>query len=352
MDRMSLLSGIADAAQTATGLHAPADAAVPAPSQEERVARLVRAIELDIIPRLVSAHKERPVDTRAGLPVSEQAAAGSALPHIKPAAIAVREMTTPADVGPQPVQALFDIAAFARLSVAGLEDDLFAQVDTWLAEGMSPETLFVDLVAPTARRLGEWWAADRCSFSDVTVGAGRLHQVLRRLSAPFGAGVVPPVDSRRILLMPAPGEQHTLGLTMVGEYFTRAAWEVMLTQMPGASDGRSSLRLPSCVRDEWFDVVGFSLGRTRGLESLREAVAEVRRLSRNRAVGVLVGGDYFNQHPDAVAAVGADATAADGAGAPLAAECLLASRFARVEGVHGHQAHAAAGHERRLSAQA
>jgi MerR family transcriptional regulator, light-induced transcriptional regulator len=352
MDRMPLSSGITsgitngfpngipDASHNAAG--------TPVPSQEERVARLVRAIELDIIPRLVSAHRDR--SPNASSPPPDLALAAPAVAQLKPASTA--------DARPSNVQPMFDITAFARLSVASAEDQLFAQVDTWLADGVSAETLFVDLVAPTARRLGEWWAADRCSFSDVTVGAGRLHQVLRRLSAPFSAGVVPPVDSRRILLMPAPGEQHTLGLTMVGEYFTRAAWEVVLTESPAAGDSRamtasrSSVRLPSCIRDEWFDVVGFSLGRTRGLEPLREAIAELRRLSRNRAVGVLVGGAYFVQHPDAVAAVGADASAVDGAGAPVAAESLLASRFARVQGVHGHDADAAAGHERRLSAQA
>jgi hypothetical protein len=41
-------------------------------------------------------------------------------------------------------------------------------------------------------------------------------------------------------------------------------------------------------------------------------IQSIRRASRNRGVGVLVGGRLFIEHPDYVARVGADATAVDG----------------------------------------
>ena len=53
-------------------------------------------------------------------------------------------------------------------------------------------------------------------------------------------------------------------------------------------------------------------------------IRALRRASRNRAIGVLVGGPLFIDHPELVARVGADATAIDGGQAPIQAQNLLA----------------------------
>ena len=55
-----------------------------------------------------------------------------------------------------------------------------------------------------------------------------------------------------------------------------------------------------------------------------EALALLRSESRNRGVGVMVGGRLFAEKPELANAVGADATATDGRQAALQAETLLA----------------------------
>ena len=60
-------------------------------------------------------------------------------------------------------------------------------VEALRAQGVSLESLYLDLLAGAARRLGEWWASDLCDFADVTVGVGRLQQILRELSPEFRA---------------------------------------------------------------------------------------------------------------------------------------------------------------------
>ena len=44
-------------------------------------------------------------------------------------------------------------------------------VTTLRSDGIPLSALYLDLLAPAARRLGEMWEEDTCSFTDVTIGA-------------------------------------------------------------------------------------------------------------------------------------------------------------------------------------
>lgn len=185
------------------------------------------------------------------------------------------------------------------------------------ARGASVETLYLDLLAPAARRLGELWTADLCTFADVTVALGRLQQVMRGLGPAFRGESGQRGHGRRALLAPVPGEQHTFGLVMVADFFSRAGWDVW------SGPAASRAELVALVRADWFAVVGLSAGGDTHIAALAATIRAVRRASRNRAVGVLVGGPAFVARPELAALVGADATAADGRQAVLQAQSLL-----------------------------
>ena len=123
--------------------------------------------------------------------------------------------------------------------------------------------------------------------------------------------------ARKILLIPVPGEQHTFGLAMVGEFFHRAGWYVSGGLFPTASE------LAGAVRRARFDVVGISVGNVEKLESVATAIRAVRRGSCYPEVQVMVGGAVFIAHPELAAILGADATATDGLQAVAQAEALL-----------------------------
>lgn len=322
---------LAASAATRSRLVAP----VNVPSPEERLARLVRTIEVDIIPRLMDAHRVPEVAGQAPGAEPGHPADGP------PVSVAVRPARPLAELEPT-----LTPSRFASLALNGQDAELFGCVDALVARGCSVESLYIDLLAPTARHLGQLWVDDRCHFADVTIATGRLQQLLRRLSPLFSQSRPSAPDGRRVLLLPAPGEQHTLGLAMVADYFTRAGWLVSaggtladgepapMCRSEGRPSGdaaevfvRETLR---CVRRDWFDVIGISLGSARSLDSLRSFIAELRQASRNRGLGILVGGPLFARHPERVHEVGADATAADGIGAPAAAEQLLSQRVSRL----------------------
>jgi len=261
------------------------------PSLQERMARIVRTIEADIIPRLVRSHRE---------PAQGPAEAVS------------------------PTLSEVDVPRFVAQVLADSEGPAAQTVITLREQGASVEALYLDLLAPAAAELGRMWEEDECMFSDVTVGVGRLQRLMRGLSPAFGTEVDVPPDGRRALLLAAPGEQHTFGLSMVGEFFRRAGWDVVCEFDSGAEDP------VGLVRAEWFDVVGISAGVEARLDWLRSGIAAVRHASRNRAIGVMVGGPVFAADPTRAAAVGADATARDGRQAPVLAEQLLNERARRL----------------------
>ncbi len=253
---------------------------------KERLAHLARAIEADVIPRLVQAHR------------SAASTAGAAA-------------TAPLAQTPQ------EIAAFVALIVGDSDSDVQASVDTKRRGGMSVEGLYLDLFAPAARVLGDMWSDDLCDFSTVTVALGRLQRLLRELSPSFGTEVEHPANGRRALFAQPKDEQHSFGLSMVAEFFRREGWDVFGVVGGSAEDPATR------VRKEWADMVGFSIGSELRLDWLSQRIAEVRKASRNPDLVVMVGGPIFVLHPTWVSDVGADATAADARDAPRVAARLL-----------------------------
>jgi len=298
MDRMSQPISLLPVAADDRGLRLPFElpgvATQRPPSAHERISHIVRTIEADIIPRLVRAHQPSP----------------SAL--AEPAA-------TP-DARPSDAEILH----FVELVLADRETGYMDLIERLRARCVSVENVYLGLLTPAARELGRRWDDDLASFSDVTVAIGRLQRLMRGLSQSFGSEVEASADGRRILLIPAPGEQHTFGLSIVAEFFRRAGWEVV------GADGEEGLDASTVVRNEWYDVIGISVGVEARLDWLKSGITALRGASRNRAIGVLVGGPVFALYPERAAEVGADATALDGRQAPDVAESLLGSRARRL----------------------
>lgn len=115
-------------------------------------ASLCRMVEGDIIPRLLMAHRREP---------------HGALSR-------VRYPDMP-DRGLSPDE----VARFATMPLYREATELLEEIEQYLARGVSVERVFVELLAPSARRMGELWDEDECDFVDVTMGLWRLQEVLR-----------------------------------------------------------------------------------------------------------------------------------------------------------------------------
>jgi methanogenic corrinoid protein MtbC1 len=191
-------------------------------------------------------------------------------------------------------------------------------VESRYKAGVPLELLYLDLLAPAARHLGILWEQDICDFGEVTVGLCNLRQVVRELSPLFllGSGGFDP--RRRALFLTMPGDQHSFGLYLVAEFFRRAGW-VVSTGTPNSRHEISQL-----VGRESFAIVGLSVGCGTRLDTVATCIQAIRHLSRNRAVGVFVGGPAFVETPRYVSVVGADGTAPDASQAVMKAEAFIA----------------------------
>ncbi len=253
---------------------------------EERISNLRRRLEEDVIPRLVQAHRSR----------QNSVASGSSSVSLTP-------------------QQLLD---FAELILSSGQASAISFVEKLRSHGLSVEAICLNLLAPTARHLGKLWEADLCDFTRVTVGLSRLQQLLR--SFPLETNASPESGKRRdrVLLAPASGEQHSFGLAIVAEFFLRAGWEV--TGGGAFVEGN----LAQLAEREFFDVVGLSIGCRHHLDALTAEIADIRRVSRNPDVRIMVGGPILTEHPEFATIVNSDAYALDAEDALLQARKLLA----------------------------
>ena len=255
---------------------------------DHTVALLAQAIQHEIIPRLMLAHRT-PIE--CDVP-----------PEVAKVAVSVEE-----------------VAAFGQLILNHKEDQALACITRMRAAGAPIEAIYLDLLAPVARYLGELWEEDLCDFTDVTLGLGHLQKMLRDLNKEAEQSRNLKSNGLSILLVPTPGEQHTFGLAMVAELFRKQGWDVV----GGPYDLGDSPQVLTGQRT--FDVVGFSLATLVNLDNLRKTIAEVRKASKNKRVCIMVGGPLFTLHPEYVKTVGADLVAGDAQEAPSMVRLHLAS---------------------------
>jgi methylmalonyl-CoA mutase cobalamin-binding domain/chain len=209
-------------------------------------------------------------------------------------------------------------AKFARMVLAQDVGACFIHLQSLRAHGDSLEHIFLDLLAPAARHLGDLWNADAIEFTEVTRGLWRLQQLLREMSPLASSTAERREHGRRaVLIIPVPGDQHAFGAMMVAEFFRHAGWDVASAPVETAES------LLSEVRKEWFSIVGLSISAEVHLKGLAPLIHSIRRASRNRSVGVMVGGKVFDEHPELAMLVGADASARDAREACMKADGLL-----------------------------
>lgn len=255
-----------------------------AQSKREQSDQLARLVEGEIIPRLMLVHNQSNIEQRQRADVA---------------------------LGPETTE------KFALYTLSSGQESLLAIIGGLLQQGISMEAIYLDLLGPTARRLGEFWSDDQVSFADVTLALGKLQQVVRELSlhGPVDSGAA--ANGRAALFAPAPGEQHTFGLVIIEEFFRRSGWRTW-TELSGALE-----EILSAVQAHRFDVFGMTASSDERLDQFAPMIMSIRRASRNRDISIMVGGRLFLEHPGLVAKVGADAMATDAKEAVLKAEVAV-----------------------------
>jgi MerR family transcriptional regulator, light-induced transcriptional regulator len=106
---------------------------------ELRMTQLVKTLESEVIPRLLEAHRAAPT---GALPLLDSRAA--------------------------PTEQ--EVISFVQLVLAREDIPIHDCINGIRQKGMSVETVYLNLLAPAAKYLGDLWMDDLCDFTEVTVG--------------------------------------------------------------------------------------------------------------------------------------------------------------------------------------
>jgi len=255
-----------------SGTAAPASSA-GALTEAASEKRLLTLVEAEIIPRLMLAHRD-----------SRHEAQDNAIhPH--------------------------EVVTFARPLLSNDIRDATELIGQLCERGVKMDAVYLQLLAPAARYLGELWEADQCNFSEVTLCLWRMQTLMYDLSAAFHGGDLRPTArsgaERRILVASLPGQQHTFGLSMLSEFFRKDGWVVLAIPSPQAGEVQDSLSM------HWFDVLALSASMDGEVNNLTKTIKAARKTSRNPRLAVMVGGPLFLRQPGLAATVGADGMSED-----------------------------------------
>lgn len=205
------------------------------------------------------------------------------------------------------------IDSLAQMAAAGEEVALRRFVDRMLRQGETPHQVCQLYLTDIARRLGDFWLEDRCTFVDVTLGVILLQGELRRL-APRLPAALDGEAGHAALMLTAPGENHGFGLAMLAEFFRAGRWAV--EEVDAAEATARLAEVP-------FGLVAISVAHADRALELPPFIAALRRASCQPRLVVMVGGAALNAHPSLLPLLGADATAPDAASALARADALV-----------------------------
>jgi len=160
------------------------------------------------------------------------------------------------------------------------------------------DTIYLGYLAGAARCLGERWVADTLSFTDVTLGVGRLYVILRALRSIFAPEMICRDTGKIALFCSAPGEDHVLGVTMAADMFRERGWTIDLQ----TAVSHENLIQIACSRH--FPIIGISASTRRMIVPLTRLIASLRVVSP--ASYIVVSGELTLQEDDLAKIVDAD----------------------------------------------
>jgi len=250
---------------------------------------LIQMLDKDIIPRLLVSHQ-------ANSPIEELATIGQRKIHHQ------------------------EIDLLVSLCVNGNQETCMEFIKKLMGKQVSIESIYLDLIPMTARKLGKLWEQDICSFTDVTIGLWRLQHILYDLTKDFQKKHNLPIDNLNALLIPAPKSQHTLGLFIVAEFFRKAGWRVW------GEPNLSLEQINNLIFSQWFDVIGISIGYSEQLEGVNHLISSLKARSMNPNVAFMVGGPLYSSNPEQFEDIQADIKSCDANDAIRQAEIIVGQK--------------------------
>jgi len=152
-----------------------------------------------------------------------------------------------------------------------------------LAPSVAKRSDLYEYIACASRELGAKWEAEKVSYLQVTVAAGKLYALVRAVGSDTAERQLANGLEKSALFASVPGEQHTLGVTIAAEVFRNAGWDItlVLNQSHEAVIDRAVAVQPP--------VVGLSISNSDGLDRLARLVVSTRLTLPASIIAVAAG---------------------------------------------------------------
>jgi len=180
-----------------------------------------------------------------------------------------------------------DINTFVDLCISQDPQVSKAFIEYFLDIGLNKEDIFLELITPAARYLGSLWDEDQINFSQANIGFIRLHSIINDIRFSHKDSLFFKDKINRVLIACAPGSLHMLGATIVSDFFRKADWQVEVALSSTANE------LVHAVSNRWFDVIGLSISIEQQLINLSDLIYQLKLLSLNTNITILLGGPIF-----------------------------------------------------------
>ncbi|MEO9825056.1 MAG: cobalamin B12-binding domain-containing protein [Paracoccaceae bacterium] len=160
-------------------------------------------------------------------------------------------------------------------------------LDQLTDDGMTDRDLYLNLLAATARRMGELWDNDKASFLYIQCAMQRIETILRDQMPPEPTSAK---DFRRnAIFATLPNEAHTIGLNMAASIQRSKGWNIELLR-------RLATRpLLNAIQESEATILGISIGSSKSVRDLYSVVDMVR--ARRPDIRILVSGSLVATDP-------------------------------------------------------
>lgn len=176
-----------------------------------------------------------------------------------------------------------------HLAMAFIDDDPDVRrkaISDAMTSGASGQE-FIDLFASdTARYLGDLWSRNEISFVDVTIGAARIQESVRTISARRNQGQARS-SAPSILLAVPEIENHMLAAFLAGEGFRSFGCNVNMVF------GRSDREVAAEATIDAYEMIGVSISSNRTIRAAADLIKAIRGVLRTN-VPIVVGGSRIN----------------------------------------------------------
>ncbi len=188
--------------------------------------------------------------------------------------------------------------------VVGDASGAWAVIEASMAAGHGVAEIYLDVISPAMRSIGERWARGEI---DVAV-EHRASGIVARLIGRLGSYCTRPGRSRGAILLGSPaGERHSLAVAILADLLRLEGWDVSDL---GADTPRDSFVTATTMVDDLV-AVGLSVTHPDHLDECRDTCLALR--ASGLEVPILVGGRAVRDAEHA-RSLGADAYAADARG--------------------------------------